>query len=66
MLLGKPWLRDAKLKHDWGNNVIVVQGNGIIKTISYKATLLNAHFTKHLCFVDFCFGFHFFWHYLPR
>jgi hypothetical protein len=33
MLLGKPWLKDAKVTHDWGNNVIVVQGNGIVKTI---------------------------------
>ncbi len=34
MLLGKPWLRDAKVTHDWGNNVITIQHNGIIKTIS--------------------------------
>jgi len=33
MLLGKPWLRDAKVKHDWGNNVIIVQSNGIIRII---------------------------------
>jgi len=33
MLLKKPWVRDAKVKHDWGNNVIIVQGNGAIKTI---------------------------------
>jgi hypothetical protein len=30
MLLGRPWLRDAKVTHDWGNNVIIVQGNGTI------------------------------------
>ncbi len=33
MLLGKPWLKDAKVTHDWGNNVIIVQGNGIVKII---------------------------------
>jgi hypothetical protein len=33
MLLGCPWLRDAKLSHDWGNNIIIIQGNGIIRTI---------------------------------
>jgi len=33
MLLGRPWLRDAKVTHDWGNNVITIQGNGTIKTI---------------------------------
>jgi hypothetical protein len=33
MLLARPWLRDAKVTHDWGNNVITVQGNGIIRII---------------------------------
>jgi hypothetical protein len=33
MLLGRPWLKDAKVTHDWGNNVIIVQGNGTVKTI---------------------------------
>jgi hypothetical protein len=27
MLLGRPWFKDAKVTHDWGNNVIIVQGN---------------------------------------
>jgi hypothetical protein len=31
MLLGRPWLKNAKVTHDWGNNVINVQGNGIVK-----------------------------------
>jgi hypothetical protein len=34
MLLGRPWFRDAKVTHVWGNNVIIVQGNGIIITVS--------------------------------
>jgi hypothetical protein len=33
MLLGRPWFKDAKVTHDWGNNVIIVQGSGTIKTI---------------------------------
>jgi hypothetical protein len=33
MLLGRPWLRDGKVTHDWGNNVNTIQGNGIVKTI---------------------------------
>jgi hypothetical protein len=33
------WLIDAKVTHDWGNNVIIVQGNGIIKTISVNKKL---------------------------
>jgi hypothetical protein len=39
MLLGRPWLRDAKVAHDWGSNTITIQGNGTIKIIT---------FTKHL------------------
>jgi hypothetical protein len=33
MLLGRLWLKDVKFTHDWGNNVITVQGNGIVRTI---------------------------------
>jgi len=33
MLLGRPWLRDVKVAHDWGNNIITIQGNGIVSTI---------------------------------
>jgi hypothetical protein len=33
MLLGRPWLKTAKVTHDWGNNAINVQSNGIVKTI---------------------------------
>jgi hypothetical protein len=33
MFLGRPWIKDAKVTHDWGNNVIIVQGNRIIVTI---------------------------------
>ncbi len=33
MLLRWPWLRDAKVTHDRGNNDIIVQGNGTIRTI---------------------------------
>jgi hypothetical protein len=30
MLLGKPWFKDAKITHDWGNNMITIKGNGKI------------------------------------
>jgi hypothetical protein len=30
MLLKRPWLIDAKDRHDQGNNVIIIKGNGII------------------------------------
>jgi len=39
MLLNKPWFKDAKVTHDWGNNMIIIQGNGNVKTITM---------TKHL------------------
>ncbi len=33
MLLGRPWLKDAKMAHDWGSNIVTIQGNGIARTI---------------------------------
>ncbi len=39
MLLGRPWLRDVKVAHDWGNNIVTIQGNGTIKTI-----IITKHF----------------------
>jgi hypothetical protein len=39
MLLDHPWLRDAKVFHDWGNNTIAIQGISIIKTILVKKKL---------------------------
>jgi hypothetical protein len=39
MLLKRPWLKDVKMALDWGSNIIILQGNGIIKIITV---------TKHL------------------
>jgi hypothetical protein len=33
MLLKRPWLMNAKATHEWGNNVIIVQSSGTVKTI---------------------------------
>ncbi len=33
MLLRRPWLKDVKVAHDYGSNIVTIQGNGIIKTI---------------------------------
>jgi hypothetical protein len=33
MLLGRPWLIDAKVYHGWGKKVVTIQGNGTLKTI---------------------------------
>jgi hypothetical protein len=30
MLFGKPWFKDVKITHDWGNNMMMIQGNGTI------------------------------------
>ncbi len=55
-MLSHPWLRDAKMSHDWGNNIIIIQGTGIVKTI---------HVTKKLgaptkpSKVLVCYDFHF-------
>jgi hypothetical protein len=40
MLLGRHWLKDAKVTHDWGNNVIIVQGNGIVRRILVNKKLV--------------------------
>jgi hypothetical protein len=34
MLLGLPWLIDAKVYHDWGKKVVTIQEVGTVKTIS--------------------------------
>jgi hypothetical protein len=39
MLLGHPWLKDAKISHDWGTNNVIIRGTNIIRTI---------HITKKL------------------
>jgi hypothetical protein len=39
MLLGRPWLKDAKMAHDWGSSTVTIQGNGTIKTITITKRL---------------------------
>jgi hypothetical protein len=33
IFLGRPWLKNPKISHDWGTNVVTIQGIGIVKTI---------------------------------
>ncbi len=33
MLLGRPWLKDVKMAHDWGSNIVTIQRNGTVTTI---------------------------------
>jgi hypothetical protein len=56
MLLGCPWLRDAKVSHDWGNNTITIQGIGTIITIHVTQKLKAP--TKHLKMLV-CYDFHY-------
>jgi len=46
MLLGCPWLWDAKVTHDWGNNLISIESSGTICPIMTTKHLDNN--TKHL------------------
>jgi hypothetical protein len=33
MLVGCPWLKDAKVSHDWGTNTNIIPGTTTVKTI---------------------------------
>ncbi len=44
-LLGRLWLRDVKLYHDWGNNTIIIQKTNIVTTILFTKKLRAP--TKH-------------------
>jgi hypothetical protein len=33
MLLGQPCLRNACVTHDWGNNLIIIESNGMVRII---------------------------------
>lgn len=39
MLIGSPWLFDAKVTHDWDNNMITIESKGIVWMIA-----LTRHF----------------------
>jgi hypothetical protein len=56
MLLSRPWLRDVKVSHDWGNNIIIIKGTCTVKTILVTKKLEAP--TKHLE-VLVCYDFHF-------
>jgi hypothetical protein len=56
MLLGHPWLRDVKVFHDWGNNIIIIQGTSTIRTIPITKKLGTP--TKHPKTLV-CYDFHF-------
>ena len=39
MLLGRPWLRNAKVIHDWANDQVQIMGNGTVKTVKINRQL---------------------------
>jgi len=39
MLLGCPWLKDAKVSCDWGTNIITIQRITMVKTITIAKKL---------------------------
>jgi hypothetical protein len=43
MLFGHPWLWKAKvIHHDWGINIVTIEGNGIVKIV-YVSKYLNGN-----------------------
>jgi hypothetical protein len=57
MLLKRPWVRDAKVSHDWGTNIVIIQGIGTIRTIHVTKKLgVQTKKPKVLMCYDFHFG----------
>jgi hypothetical protein len=57
MLLGCPWLRDAKVSHDWGTNIVTIQGRRIVITIPITKKLgVQTRRLEVLVCYDFHFG----------
>jgi hypothetical protein len=54
MLLGRPWLWDAKVVHDWGTNMVTIEGNGTIKTI-FISKYLNGNIRRPHMVVNYNF-----------
>jgi hypothetical protein len=56
MLLGRLWLKDAKVSHNWGTNTITIQGTSTLKTILVtKKLYVQTKRPKVLV----CYNFHF-------
>ncbi len=50
-------MRDAKVSHNWGTNIVIIQGNGIIGTIPITNKLgIQAKRPKVLICCDFHYG----------
>ena len=47
MLFGRPWLRNAKVIHDWANDQVQIMGNGTVKTMKNNRQLGYEVVTPH-------------------
>ena len=47
MLLGRPWLRNAKVIYDWANDQVQIMGNGTVKTVKINRQLRYEAVTPH-------------------
>ena len=47
MLLGRSWLRNAKVRHDWADDQIQIMGNGTVKTVKINRQLGYEAVTPH-------------------
>jgi hypothetical protein len=57
MLLSRPWLRDAKVSHEWGNNIITIQRTNTIRIIHVTKKLgAPSKWPKVLVCYEFHFG----------
>ncbi len=54
MLLGRPWLWDAKVIDGWGINMVTIEGNGIIKTI-FVSKYLSGNIRRLVTIVSYNF-----------
>ncbi len=54
MLLGRPWLWDAKVIDGWGTNMVTIEGNGIIKTI-FVSKYLSGNIRRLVTIVSYNF-----------
>jgi hypothetical protein len=45
MLLRHPWLWNTKVIHDWGTNMVTIEGNGTVKTI-FVSKYLNGNIRR--------------------
>ena len=47
VLLGRPWLRNAKVIHDWANDQVQIMGNGTVKIVKINRQLGYEAVTPH-------------------